>query len=102
MSIVLDVLRQLGVGGSILMAASLGLVAFYLVKVTSGAKTVGGVLANGVTYAVVVLVAVAISIALGWVDPNPSIVLDHVHTAMAAARDALQTWIVDRVSWVLG
>jgi hypothetical protein len=97
----MDALAALGVGGQLMIAATLGLVAIYAVKGVRVGRTVGTVLSSTVTYVVAALVAVAVAIALGWVDPSPDTFMAHVQTAVDAVWDVTGGWVVDAVQGVV-
>ncbi|RLM53740.1 hypothetical protein DVK02_12920 [Halobellus sp. Atlit-31R] len=99
--VVLDLLRSLGLGSQLTIAASIGLAAWYTLRVVSGAKTVGSILTNGVSYVVVVLCVGALAIGLGWVDPSIATATDHVSTAVRFVWDVSGGYVVDAVEGVI-
>jgi hypothetical protein len=101
MSLLFDALAALGLGGQLMIAATLGLAAFYVLKTVRIGRTVGGALTSGAAYLVVALGIGAAAIALGWVDPDPSTAMQHVQTAMSAVWDAVGGWVVDVVTGAL-
>jgi hypothetical protein len=96
-SLLLDALRGLGLGGQLLVAATLLMGGVYAWK---GAKTVNLVAAyaaSGMLYVVVLLVAIGLAIAAGWIDPNPGAFLSFVGDVVDAVLGA----IGDRLSGVI-
>jgi len=91
MSVLLELLSQLGVGAQVMIAASLAMAAYYLLK---GKKYAGMAAALGgsmVVYGVVVLVALAVAIGLGWLEPNPGLARDGLDVVFGSASDLLAT-----------
>ena len=86
-----EVLTSLGLGEQLLAAAVLVLVAFYALRFLSTASTIGGLLSAGVMYLVVAAVLLAAALALGWVDPEPDVVMQTI----ASLKDALVDMPVD-------
>lgn len=87
MSLVLELLEALGVGGSLMVAAVLVLGAFYLRKGAGAATTAATLAASTTTYVVVSLVVLAVAIAAGWLEPNPDPFLAFVTDAFEAVLD---------------
>lgn len=105
MSFLLELLRQLGLGGSVVMSASLALVAFYLLRARSVGHRAASAGAAFVAYSVAVLVVLAVGIGANWFDPNPSVVMDHVRLALEVGVEKakgpgrrLLRWVVERVA----
>ncbi|ELZ56757.1 MULTISPECIES: hypothetical protein [Halorubrum] len=73
-----DFLSTLGFGSQVVVAASLVVVAFYVYRAVSIGSIVVSVLSLMATHALVLLVAFAVVIALGWVAPNAGTMLEHV------------------------
>ena len=69
--ILFELLEWLGVGGSITTAAAIGLVALYARKGANILGFVAAVFGSAVSYLIVSLVALALAIGAGWLDPNP-------------------------------
>jgi len=86
-SLVLELLEALGVGGSLMVAAVLVLAAFYVRKGAGAATTVATLTASATTYVVVSLVVLAIAIASGWLEPNPDPFLAFATDAFEAGLD---------------
>jgi len=100
MSFVLDILRALGVGQSILLGGTLVVAAWYVRKGVGAAALVGGLFSSAAGYAFVILVAAGVSIALGWIDPSPSTATSQLTTAADAVWSAVGDWVVQRVQEV--
>lgn len=89
MSLLLDLLSQLGAGTQLMVAGGLVVSAYYLLK---GKKYAGLAAALGgsmVVYGVVVLVALAVAIGLGWLTPNPGLVRDGLDAVVGPVTDLL-------------
>jgi|GEM_PF-6345102 len=87
MSLVLELLEALGVGGSLMVAAVLIVAAIYLRKGAGVATTAATLAASGATYVVVSLVGLAVAIALGWLEPNPDPFVAFVQDIFEAGLD---------------
>lgn len=87
MSLLLELLEALGVGGSLMVAAVLVVGAFYLRKGAGAATTAATLAASTTTYVVVSLVVLAVAIAAGWLEPNPESFLAFATDAFEAALD---------------
>jgi hypothetical protein len=97
-SIVIDLLQALGVGGSVLAAAGLLAAALYAYKAGGILKIGAQVAASGLFYVVVVAVATALAILAGWIDPNPGAFFAFVGDVV----DAVLGFVADRLSGVMG
>jgi len=86
-SLLLGLLEALGVGGSVMGAAGLVVVALYLYKGAGLATTVATLTASTLTYVVVSLVVLAAAIALGWLDPHPGPFLAFVQDVLETSLD---------------
>lgn len=87
MSLLLELLKALGAGGSIMAAAMLVVVALYLYKGAGLATTAAALTASSLTYVVVSLVVLALAIGAGWLDPHPGPFLAFVEDAIGAVVD---------------
>lgn len=87
MSLLLDLLRSLGVEGQLFVAVVLLAAAMYAFKGGRLARGVADRTASGLFYGVVVLVGVALAIVAGWVDPNPGAFLEFLGDATSAVVD---------------
>jgi hypothetical protein len=101
MSVLLDLLGSLGLGSQVMLAATLGVSGFYLLRIVSGARTVGGVLTSGVAYVVAILGAAAIAIALGWVEPSIATATEHLTTAAEWVWSVSGGYVIDFATEVL-
>ena len=72
-----EFLATLGFGSQIVVAATLGIVALYIYRAVAVGSLVVSVFGLIATHALVLLVAFAIVIALGWVAPNAGTMLEH-------------------------
>ncbi|EMA01825.1 hypothetical protein C437_15436 [Haloarcula vallismortis ATCC 29715] len=90
MSVLLDLLSQLGVGGQVMVAGSLVMAAYYLLKGKKYAGMAAAVGGSMVVYGVVVLVALAVAIGLGWLDPNPELMHDALDGVLGPASEMLR------------
>lgn len=82
-----EFLASLGFGSQIVVAASLVMGALYVYRAVGVARiiaSVGGMIAS---HALVLLVAFAAVIALGWVAPNAGTIADHSRLAWEFATD---------------
>jgi len=87
MPLLIEVMRMLGVRGSAVGGASLLLVAFYLWRAKRVGSRVATMGAAVVAYSVAILVVLAVVLALGWADPNPGVISEHVHAGVSLALD---------------
>lgn len=71
MSFLLDILAGLGAGQSLLAAAALFFVAWYLFKTIKIGKLAGAVIGGAMMYVIVGIVFIALAAAVGWVDLRP-------------------------------
>ena len=102
MSFLLDLLRQVGLGGSAVASATALLVAFYLLRARSVGARAASAGAALVAYSVAILLVIAVTLALGWFDPRPSVITEHLARAASAGADRatepfrrLVRWLVD-------
>lgn len=99
MSLLLDALRALGVGGNLLVAAILGLAGFYLFRGKRYAGTAAAATGSAAIYGIVVLVALSVSIALGWLEPNPGLITDALGGVVEFGGDlvtGIVRWTLER------
>ena len=80
-------LESLGLGGSIVTAAMLVLVALYLRRAAKAGSLAVGFASATVGYTMVILGVAAVAVGLGWVDPRPSTMLEHARTGWAYATE---------------
>lgn len=85
-----ELLDLLGVGmkGSIGISASLAILALYVWRAAAVARLVGALFGTAVGYVVMLCVASAVAVGLGWVDPNVGVIMAHVGEAIATALEA--------------
>lgn len=100
MSFLFDIVGSLGLGSQLTLAATLLVVAFYALRMVSGARTVGTILSSGIAYVVAVFVAGAAAIALGWVDPSVATASEHVTTVLEFVWDVSGGYVIDVVEEV--
>ncbi|OYR82952.1 hypothetical protein DJ84_09105 [Halorubrum ezzemoulense] len=72
-----EFLSTLGFGSQVVVAASLVVVAFYVYRAVSVGGLVVSVFSLIATHALVLLIAFAVVIALGWVAPNAGTIFEH-------------------------
>lgn len=101
MSFFVDILGSLGLGSQLTLAGTLLVAAFYALRMVSGARTVGAILSNGVAYGVAIVVAAALAIGLGWVDPSIATATDHVTTAGEWVWSVSGGYVLDLVEGVV-
>lgn len=101
MSLLIDLLSRLGLGGAALTAATLAMLAFYLVKARSLGRTAANVGGAAVAYLVAVLTVGAFVLVLGWADPNPSVVWSHISRAAEVGADRASEPVRRLVRWVV-
>lgn len=102
MSAIIEVLRMLGLKGSAIGAASCVLIAFYLLRAKRIGSRAAGMGAAAVAYTTAVLVVLGAAIALGWAEPNPGVMYEHLREGVSLAiergsrpaRKAFR-WVVD-------
>lgn len=78
----------LGFGSQVMLALSLLVAAFYVYRAVGVARIVTGVLGRLTREALVLLVAGAVVIGLGWASPNVGTVLAHLHLVAREGVDA--------------
>ena len=85
-----ELLDLIGVGmkGSIGISLTLGLAALYVYRAAALAKLVGALFGTLAGYAVMLCVAAAVAVGLGWVDPNVGVIMAHVGEALATGLEA--------------
>jgi|AntAceMinimDraft_17_1070374.scaffolds.fasta_scaffold12476_2 hypothetical protein len=74
-----EFLSTLGFGSQIVVAGTLVMVAVYVYRAAAFGSLVVSVASLIATHALVLLVAFAAVIALGWVAPNAGTMLEHAH-----------------------
>ena len=78
-----------GLGGQIAISATLVLAALYVYRAAALARLVGALFGTLAGYAIMLCVAAAAAISLGWVDPNVGVITSHVAEALSACLDAV-------------
>jgi len=91
----LGILGSLGLGGQVMTAATVGIIALYLFRVVKVGRLIAGAFGAAAFYALAILVFTAISIGLGWFDPQPDVVIGHVTTAIAKGWEMASGPIAD-------
>lgn len=97
-----ELLSALGVGGSLMTALMIGLIALYIRHAMHAGAVVGTAASAAGVYAVVVLVALAVATALGWIDPRPSRVLEHAAVAWEWATGPIAEAAAEWWDWISG
>ena len=105
MSFLVDLLRQIGLGGSAVAAATCLLFAFYAFRAKSVAGRAASAGAAAVAYSIVVALVLGFGLALGWFDPNVGVIVEHLRTgatefverATGPGRRLLR-WLVETAS----
>lgn len=97
----LEFLSSLGLGEQLMTAAVLAMAVWYLFRGKSVIGTVIAAVGTATTIMMGTLAVIAISIGLGWFDPQPGVVFDHVATAIAAVKDIAMDVVADWLSEVL-
>ena len=92
-----EFLSTLGFGSQVVVAASLVVVAFYVYRAVSIGSVVVSVASLIATHALVLLVAFAVVIALGWVAPNAGTMLEHARLVWDFGSDQG----VELIRWIL-
>lgn len=87
MSLLLDALASLGLGGQLLVAATLVAAAMYAWKGAKVANVVAAYLSSGFAYVVVVCLAIALAVAANWIDPHPGAFLSFASEAVNGIID---------------
>jgi len=82
-----EFLASLGLGSQVVVAASLAMVALYVYRAVGIARLIAGIAGLIATHALVLLVAFAAVIALGWVAPNADTMTAHARIAWDIASD---------------
>ena len=100
----MELLSRLGLEGGAIAAATSLLVAFYLLRARSVGARAASAGAALVAYSVAILVVFAVVLGLGWFDPRPSVITEHLaragSTAVERAKEPgrrLVRWLVDVV-----
>ena len=94
MSLLLDGLRAVGVGGNVLIAAMIALAAFYVFRGKRYAGAAAAVGGSITVYTIAVLGALALAIGLGWLEPNPGLVSEALSAVRGPVGDLVGT-VVD-------
>lgn len=99
---IVELLSTLGVGGSITTGAVLLLVALYLRRAVVLGGGVAAMASSAATYGLLLAVTAGVAIMLGWIDPHPGVVFDHLRSAASTAW----TWGTGPVrtgwEWLIG
>lgn len=102
----IDIVRALGAGEQVVVAATLGLVVLYLFRGRKLAKLVVGLAGTAWLVGVAVGIAVIGIILAGWVDPRPSAFISDVGAAASAAGElaagAVDDWLADLLEGLVG
>lgn len=93
----MDLLGIVGLGGQVVLAASVGLGAWYLVKALRIGRVVGSVIAGGIRTTAAIAAFLAVGIALGWVDLSFGAMLADLQNGAVVAIDLGKDWIVERL-----
>ena len=95
--VVFEVLSSLGLGESLMTAAVFLFLGWYIIRGKSAMSTLAGILGTGATVALGVLVVLAMSVALGWFDPQPGVFIEDATKVLAGlldiGRDTLGDWL---------
>lgn len=97
----LDALRTLGLGQSILVAAVLFIGVVYLWRGRKWGQVVVGIVGTVWLVTIAAILAVGFAVALGWVDPNPGAFMHDVGAAAGWLWGAVRNLVLDRVSGAL-
>lgn len=84
-----ELVADLGLPQQLGISATLILGAWYVYRAKTVATVVATIFTSAVGYALVLLLAAAGAVAAGWVDPNLSVITDHVGTAIQAILEAI-------------
>ena len=105
MSFLVELLSRLGLEGGAIAAATSLLVAFYLLRARSVGARAASAGAALVAYTVAILVVFAVVLGLGWFDPRPGVITEHLARGASAAAERateparrLVRWAVDVVT----
>jgi hypothetical protein len=91
-----DLIEMLGFGGEVVLALSVGFVAWYLVKGLKIGKLAGGIVNSGVKMLAFAIAFLAVGIALDWWDPAFSKLFADLWTAIGALFD----WVPRLLTWL--
>lgn len=95
-------LESLGLGGSMLTAAMLVLVVLYIRRAARAGSMAAGFASATVAYAMVVLGVAAVSIVLGWVDPHPGVIFEHLRTGASWGWEVATGPAREVAAWLRG
>lgn len=77
-----DMLQALGAGSTIVAATSLALVGWHMWRAAALGRIVASTASTALLISVSITFAAALALALGWVDPHPGVIIEHLRAAL--------------------
>lgn len=91
----LGLIKSLGLGEQLMVAAVFGIIFLYLLKGRKIAKVLAGIVGTAWFAASVIVASAAVAIGAGWVDPNPAEFIGDLVAAGNAFFEMVGQRIVD-------
>jgi len=101
-SLLLDGLRAIGAEGNLFIAGVLVVAGFYLLRGKRYAGTAAAAAGTATGYTLALLVALAVSIGLGWIEPNPGLIADGIDAVAGPVAELLATAFEMAIESVVG
>lgn len=98
----MDLLQLLGLGGQVMLAASVGFGAWYLIKFLWIGRAAGSVVAGAIRYTAAIAAFLAVGIAFGWIDLALGTLLGDLQKGAGFVWEAATGWGMDLVQDLLG
>jgi hypothetical protein len=96
-----DLLSSLGLGEQLTTAAVFALIGWYILRGKSFIGTIISAVGTVTSIVLGVLVVLAVSVALGWFDPQPSVFLSDVSAWFREVIDLTDDVVLDWLSRVV-
>lgn len=94
---IVDLLANLHLGEQIFVSLTLLFIAYEGVRVMNAGKRAGSFVGGFMWYGVVIFVAIAGAVLLGWVDPNPGKFIGDLTSWMGMALDTIGRWVMEKL-----
>ena len=91
----MDILQMVGLGGQVMLAASVGFGAWYLIKFLRIGQAAGSIMASAIRTSAAIAAFLAVGIALGWIDLSIGAMLADLQTGVGVALDVLLDQVVN-------
>ena len=97
----MDILQLIGLGGQVMLAASVGFGAWYLIKFLRIGRAAGSVVAGAIRYTAAIAGFLAVGIALGWIDLAVGALFGDLQEGAGVVWQAATGWGMDLVQDLL-